>query len=178
MNNKITTKEIVLGGLLIATGLILPMIFHLFGVTGQIALPMHIPVLIGGFLLSPSLALGLGIITPLVSSVLTGMPVLFPMAVIMMFELGTYALTASLLSRKMKMKIIPSLIGAMAAGRIAAGLTVALLVQLFGVKMNPLIYIKGAVLTGIPGIIIQLIFIPLLIFSIKTYKTKTTAKSS
>lgn len=164
MNNKITTKEIVLGGLLLATGLILPMIFHLFGLTGQIALPMHIPVLIGGFLLSPSLALSLGIITPLVSSVLTGMPVLFPMAVIMMFELGTYALTASLLSGKMKMKIIPSLIGAMAAGRIAAGLTVAALVALFGVKMNPVLYIKGAVIAGIPGIIIQLLFVPSIVY--------------
>lgn len=164
MNNKITTKEIVLGGLLLATGLILPMIFHLFGLTGQIALPMHIPVLIGGFLLSPSLALSLGIITPLVSSVLTGMPVLFPMAVIMMFELGTYALTASLLSGKIKMKIIPSLIGAMAAGRIAAGLTVAALVALFGVKMNPVLYIKGAVIAGIPGIIIQLLFVPSIVY--------------
>ncbi|KAF5043950.1 hypothetical protein DSECCO2_496920 [anaerobic digester metagenome] len=178
MNNKITTKEIVLGGLLLATGLILPMIFHLFGLTGQIALPMHIPVLIGGFLLSPSLALSLGIITPLVSSVLTGMPVLFPMAVIMMFELGTYAFSASVFTRRMKLPAVPTLILAMVAGRTAAGLTVALLVKLFGVKMNPLLYIKGAVLTGIPGIIIQLIFIPLLIFSIKTYKTKTTAKSS
>lgn len=177
MNNKITTKEIVLGGLLLATGLILPMIFHLFGLTGQIALPMHIPVLIGGFLLSPSLALSLGIITPLVSSVLTGMPVLFPMAVIMMFELGTYAFSASVFTRRMKLPAVPTLILAMVAGRTAAGLTVALLVQLFGVKMNPLLYIKGAVLTGIPGIIIQLIFIPLLIFSIKTYKTKTNAKS-
>ncbi|TWH83849.1 ECF transporter S component [Sedimentibacter saalensis] len=164
MNNKITTKEIVLGGLLLATGLILPMIFHLFGLTGQIALPMHIPVLIGGFLLSPSLALSLGIITPLVSSVLTGMPVLFPMAVIMMVELGTYALTASLLSGKMKMKIIPSLIGAMAAGRIAAGITVAALVALFGVKMNPVLYIKGAVIAGIPGIIIQLLFVPSIVY--------------
>ncbi|MPM29205.1 hypothetical protein SDC9_75745 [bioreactor metagenome] len=178
MNNKITTKEIVLGGLLLATGLILPMIFHLFGLTGQIALPMHIPVLIGGFLLSPSLALSLGIITPLVSSVLTGMPVLFPMAVIMMVELGTYAFSASVFTRRMKLPAVPTLILAMVAGRTAAGLTVALLVKLFGVKMNPLLYIKGAVLTGIPGIIIQLIFIPLLIFSIKTYKTKTTAKSS
>lgn len=178
MNNKITTKEIVLGGLLLATGLILPMIFHLFGLTGQIALPMHIPVLIGGFLLSPSLALSLGIITPLVSSVLTGMPVLFPMAVIMMVELGTYAFSASVFTRRIKLPAVPTLILAMVAGRTAAGLTVALLVKLFGVKMNPLLYIKGAVLTGIPGIIIQLIFIPLLIFSIKTYKTKTTAKSS
>ncbi len=172
MNKKITTKEIVLGGLLLATGLILPMIFHLFGLTGQIALPMHIPVLIGGFFLSPSLALCLGIITPLVSSVLTGMPVLFPMAVIMMFELGTYAFSASVLTSKIKLPAVTSLILAMIVGRTAAGLTVALLVQLFGVKMNPILYIKGAVLTGIPGIIIQLIFIPLLIFVIKAYNKK------
>jgi hypothetical protein len=57
----------------------------------------------------------------------------------------------------------------MTAGRIAAGLTVAVLVQLFGIKMNPLIYIKGAIITGIPGIIIQLLFIPALIYAIKSY---------
>lgn len=175
MNKKITTMEIVLGGMLLASGLLLPMVFHLFGLTGQVALPMHIPVLIGGFFLSPPLALFLGIITPLVSSVLTGMPVLFPMAVIMMFELGTYAFSASLFARKMKLPAVTSLILAMIAGRIAAGVTVAMLVQLFGVKMNPVLYIKGAVITGIPGIIIQLIFIPSLIIAIKTYKSKKIA---
>lgn len=176
MNKKITTREVILGGLLLATGIILPMIFHMFGLTGQIALPMHIPVLIGGFFLSPALALSLGMITPLVSSVLTGMPVLFPMAVIMMFELGTYALSTSILTRKMKLPAVPSLIIAMIAGRTAAGLTVFLLVQLFGVKMNPILYIKGAIITGIPGIIIQLVFIPLIIFAVKTYKNKTGVK--
>ena len=163
------TKEIVLSGLLLASGIILPMIFHMFSLTGLIALPMHIPVLIGGFLLSPPLALLLGITTPIISGLLTGMPVMFPMAIIMALELGIYGLTASLAARKFKLSIFPALIISMIAGRIAAGLTVALLVQLFGLKMNPLIFIQGAIITGIPGIIIQLIFIPALIHAIKSY---------
>jgi hypothetical protein len=57
----------------------------------------------------------------------------------------------------------------MITGRIAAGFTVAALVQLFGVKMNPIMFVKGAVLTGLPGIIIQLIFIPALIYAIKSF---------
>ena len=163
------TKEIVLSGLLLASGIILPMIFHMFSLTGPIALPMHIPVLIGGFLLSPPIALLLGITTPIISGLLTGMPVMFPMAIIMALELGIYGLTASLAARKFKLSIFPALIISMIAGRIAAGLTVALLVQLFGLKMNPLIFIQGAIITGIPGIIIQLIFIPALIHAIKSY---------
>ena len=177
MNRKFETKEIVLSGLLLASGIILPMAFHLFGMTGPIALPMHIPVLIGGFLLSPHLALLLGILTPLISGLLTGMPVIFPMAIIMAFELGTYGLTASLLTTKLKLTAIPSLIISMIAGRIAAGLTVAVLVQLFGIKMNPFIYVKGSVITGLPGIIIQLIFIPSLIFAINKYLKKPAIKA-
>ena len=169
MNSKITTKELVLSGLLLASGIIIPMIFHIFGMTGPIALPMHIPVLIGGLLLPPQLAFALGIITPITSGLLTGMPVMFPMAIIMALELGIYGLTASLAARKFKLSIFPALIISMIAGRIAAGLTVALLVQLFGLKMNPLIFIQGAIITGIPGIIIQLIFIPALIHAIKSY---------
>lgn len=169
MNKKITTRELVLSGLLLASGILFPMIFHLFGLTGPIALPMHIPVLIGGFLLSPQLALVLGFITPIISGLLTGMPVMFPMAVIMAFELGVYGLTASLATRKFKLSLIPSLIISMIAGRIAAGFTVAMLVQLFGVKMNPVMFVKGAVVTGMPGIIIQLIFIPATMYALKSY---------
>ena len=171
------TKELVLSGLLLATGIILPMIFHMFGMTGPIALPMHIPVLIGGFILSPQLALALGIITPIISGLLTGMPVMFPMAIIMAFELGIYGMTASLATRKLKLSPIPSLIIAMITGRIAAGLTVALLVQLFAIKMNALMFVKGAIITGAPGIIIQLIFIPSLVYAIRLYLKNSSAKA-
>lgn len=172
------TKEIVLSGLLLASGILLPMIFHMFSLTGPIALPMHIPVLIGGFLLSPELALLLGIITPVISGLLTGMPVMFPMAVIMAFELGIYGLTASLTTRKLNLSVIPSLIISMIAGRIVAGLTVAALVQLFGLKMNPLIYVKGAIITGLPGIIIQLVFIPALVYAIKAYLNRNVKRAN
>ena len=177
MNKKFATKEIVLGGLLLASGIILPMAFRMFGMTGPIALPMHIPVFIGGFLLSPYLALLLGIITPFISGLLMGMPVLFPMVIIMAFELDTYGFTASLLTTRLKLTAIPSLIISMIACRIAAGLTVAVLVQLFSIKMNPFIYVKGAIITGLPRIIIQLIFIPSLIFAINKYLKKSAIKA-
>ncbi len=177
MNKRITTKELVLSGLLLAGGIILPMIFHIFGMTGPMVLPMHIPVLLGGLLLSPTMALLLGIITPVISGLLTGMPVMFPMAVIMAAELGIYGLAASLSTRKLKLSSIPSLIISMIAGRIAAGLTVAVLIQLFGIKMNPVAYVTGAIVTGIPGIIIQLIFIPALIYAINRFTNNTSARA-
>ncbi|MFA9423226.1 MAG: ECF transporter S component [Sedimentibacter sp.] len=176
MNKKITTKELVLSGLLLATGIIVPMIFHMLGVMGSIVLPMHIPVLIGGLLLSPSLALSLGIVTPIISGILTGMPVLFPMSIIMAFELGTYGLVSSLLTRKMKLSVVPTLIISMISGRIAAGFAVAALIQLFGINMDPVLYIKASIITGLPGIIIQLIFIPTLVYAIKAYSAKTSVK--
>lgn len=161
-----TTKDLVVAGLLLALGLVTPMAFHLFGGTGPVFLPMHIPVLIGGFVLPPFLALILGMVTPIVSSVLTGMPVIFPMGVIMFFELGIYGLVASLASRKLRLSSIPSLIIAMIAGRLAAGIVVFVLSSGFAVKMNAIAFVKGAVVTGIPGIVIQIIFIPSLVYAI------------
>ncbi len=169
MENKVTTKKLVLSGLLLAVGLILPMIFHMFNMTGPIFLPMHIPVLIGGMLLNPSMALILGVITPIISSVLTGMPVAFPMALIMAFELGTYGLVASLAISKFKINTFGSLIISMVSGRIMAGLVVAFLAGVFGANMDPILFVKGAIITGLPGIMIQIIFIPTLIYGLNTY---------
>lgn len=173
---NIKSRELVIGGLFIALGILVPIIFHSFGILGQVFLPMHVPVLIGGFFLSPYLALIVGIVTPLISSVLTGMPAIYPMAVIMMFELGTYGLVVSLAVRKIKLSVIPSLILAMLAGRVSAGIAVFILANLFGLKMNSVIFIKGAVLTGLPGIAIQLLFIPALMYSLNAYAKKNLIK--
>ena len=167
MKTRITTKELVLSGVLLAAGLLLPMVFHMFSMTGPAFLPMHIPVLIGGMLLPPPLAILLGIITPIVSSILTGMPVAFPMAIIMAFELGTYGLSASIATRKLKLNTLLALIIAMIDGRIVAGIVVAVLVKLFGVQMNPIMFVKGAIITGLPGLMIQILFIPTLIYGLK-----------
>ncbi|MCT4618423.1 MAG: ECF transporter S component [Marinisporobacter sp.] len=167
MSQSVKTKDLMLSGLLLAMGILLPMFFHSVGIMGKIFLPMHIPVLIGGFILFPQLALFLGMVTPLVSGALTGMPIMFPMAVIMAFELGTYGLIVSLAVRKMKLSVMPSLIIAMISGRIVAGIVVFILAQFFGLEMNPIFFIKGAIVTGFPGIGVQLVMIPSIIYGLR-----------
>lgn len=171
MYEKNNTKRLIIAGLLLAIGIIVPMIFHTTGISGTIFLPMHIPVLLGGFLLPPSLALLLGMLTPILNSLITGMPPLFPMAIIMVFELGIYGLVASFLYRRLELPSVVALIISMVAGRIMAGLVVFILAAFFAVKMDPMTFIIGGVTTGIPGIIIQLILVPSLIYSITRYTT-------
>jgi uncharacterized membrane protein len=142
-------------------------LFHAVGGAGPVFLPMHLPVLIGGFILSPKFATAVGVLTPLISSVLTGMPVLMPMAFIMMVELGIYALTVSLLKERGINNVI-TLLSAMILGRIAAGIMVGVFVGIIGIKFAPPItYLIGSITTGIPGIIIQLVFIPILLSAVK-----------
>lgn len=167
--NRMEVKEWVIASFFVALGIMLPMLFHTVGIAGPIFLPMHIPVLIAGFILSPWLALFVGIIIPLLSSVLTGMPILFPMAVVMMFELGAYGFIVSLISRSTKWNIILTLLSSMIVGRIVAGMTVFILVQGFGIKMNALMFVKGSIITGLPGIALQIVLIPVLVSRIKLF---------
>lgn len=171
MNERNYVKRLVIAGLLLAMGIIIPMIFHTTGIAGTIFLPMHIPVLLGGFLLPPVLALLLGMLTPLLNSLITQMPQLFPMAIIMIFELGIYGLVASVLYRKLRLPSILALIISMIAGRIMAGVVVFVLAAFFAIQMDPMAFIIGGITTGLPGIIIQLVLVPTLIYSIVRYTT-------
>lgn len=168
--NKKSTRDIILSGLFIALGIILPVFFHSFG-GGSIFLPMHIPVLLSGFFLSIPYAVAVGALTPMLSSILTGMPPLVPVLPFMVCELTAYGLFTSLLFRKFKFNIYFSLLGSMIGGRIIAGIAVWLLTTFFTVKLpGPIIFIYGALIKGIPGIIIQLIFIPIIIVVIKRHR--------
>lgn len=171
MNERNYVKRLVIAGLLLAMGIIIPMIFHTTGIAGTIFLPMHIPVLLGGFLLPPVLALLLGMLTPLLNSLITQMPQLFPMAIIMIFELGIYGLVASVLYRKLRLPSILALIISMIAGRIMGGVVVFVLAAFFAIQMDPMVFIIGGITTGLPGIIIQLVLVPTLIYSIVRYTT-------
>lgn len=169
-------KRIVIAGLLLAIGVIVPYIFHMSGIAGPVFLPMHIPVLLGGFLLPPHLAFILGALTPLLNSLVSGMPALFPLAIIMVIELGFYGLITSLLYRKMKVPSILTLIISMVIGRLMAGVTVFLLAIFFSgdlapAFLDPIAFIIASVTTGLPGIIIQLILVPTLVYSIMKYTT-------
>ena len=165
--HKKTIREITLAGFFIAIGLVLPMAFHVLG-PGTTFLPMHIPVLIAGFSLSLPFALLVGILTPLLSSLLTGMPVIFPVLPFMIFELAAYAAGASLLYRTLKVNVYVSLVITMIIGRIAAMVTVWALVNYTTAKLpNPIVFITGAVTTGLPGITIQLLLLPPIVILLK-----------
>lgn len=153
-------KELVVSGLFIALGLILPMIFHAFN-AGSMFLPMHIPVLVAGCIVSLPFAITIGLMTPILSSFLTGMPPIFPVLPFMVFELMTYGVVINLLYKKLKLNIYSSLIISMIIGRIVSSLVVWVLVSVFMARLpNPFTFVGVAIMQGLPGIIIQLLLIP------------------
>lgn len=87
-------KKVTLSGMLFAIGLILPFFIGQIPAVGKMLLPMHIPVLICGLILGWQYGLAVGFLLPLVRSVLFGMPVLYPNAIAMAFEMDTYGLVA------------------------------------------------------------------------------------
>lgn len=170
MNFK--TKDIVRAGIFLAFGLLIPYIFHLTGIAGMIFLPMHIPVLLCGFILGPKLGLIIGFITPLLNAVLTGMPPIYPTGISMAFELATYGLVAGWLYKSRKMNIFISLIAAMLLGRVMSGAINYILLGFIGKKYMLEMFLTSAFVKAIWGIIIQIVVIPLIVKAVD--KTKGT----
>ena len=158
----IGTKQLILSGLFIAFGIILPMCFHLLNMGGPVFLPMHIPVLIAGFLIGPVCGAIVGVITPILSGLLTSMPPILPTMPIMALELCGYGLISGIVFSTTN-KIYVSLISAMVVGRIFALVGAFIASVTFAPDINPMMYIVTAITTAVPGMVIQLIFIPILI---------------
>lgn len=156
------TKKIVLSGIFVAFGIILPMIFHTVNMAGPIFLPMHIPVLIVGFLLGPFYGGLVGVLTPILSGLMTGMPPLVPVMPIMAFELCAYGVITGFLFNKTN-TIYISLIGAMIGGRLFAMVGAYLVSITIAPQVSPFIFVFGNLAQAIPGMLIQLIFIPILV---------------
>lgn len=163
---KSNAKKITYSGLFLALGVIFPQVFHLFGGTGPVFLPMHIPVLLAGFFLGGTSGALIGFLTVLLSAAITGMPQV-PILYFMLIEVTVYGLAAGLVYKKLKLNVYLSLIIAMIVGRLTLAISVFTLQPLLGLKLSPQVYMLGAVTKGLPGIIIQLIFIPIIVFSIE-----------
>ncbi len=169
--NHIKTNRIVLSGMLAAVGVLLPFITaHAFGVPGTILLPMHIPVFLIGLLCGPLYGAIGGIMIPVMSSLLTGMPTAFPMLPIMAGELFTYGVISGILYRRFKFSIYPSLLLAMLGGRVVYGLIFAAMFFVNSDKLKAL-SVPGALLQGLPGIIVQLVLIPIIVTTVNKYFT-------
>ncbi len=141
----------------------MPMAFHMIG-SGAIFLPMHIPILLAGFLAGPAVGFVAGLLTPGLSSVLTGMPPLMPMALLMTFELATFGLLAGLLYQRWRWSLVPALLGSMIGGRVVYAIMFAYVLPLFGIAGTPIIaWITTSLATSWPGVVIQLIVVPLVV---------------
>lgn len=152
-----STRQLTRGATLLALALVIPFAFHAIGGSGlgKILLPMHLPVLIAGFLCGPIAGLFVGILAPLLSSIFTGMsPMMPPVAQMMVFELGLYGFLTGVLSRT-RLGVYPTLIMAMAGGRLLYGFLGFFILPLFGLNQVPLFYpLTYGLVTGLPGIVV------------------------
>ena len=159
MKKKIETWKITWTGILIGIGILLPYVTaHLWGIKGTVFLPMHYSIFITGTVCGPLCGMIAAIATPVLSSVLTGMPQIFPMLPVMVCELLVYGCLTSVLQRRIK-NIYGTLLLSMAAGRLVHGLVFALLMHFSGA---PVTFSTAAffVVEGIPGTVAQLVLLP------------------
>lgn len=165
---KNTTFSLVLSGLFIAMGLGLPTLFHAMSLSGSVFLPMHIPVLLCGLICGWRYGLAVGILTPFLSSILTGMPPIYPYGISMIFELGTYGLVSGIFSKKYN--TIIALLIAMLAGRFVMGIANVFLLGFSGNGYSFAAFITGSFVSALPGILVQIILIPVIISVLKKSK--------
>ena len=166
------TKRLILAGLCVALGIVLPVAFHSVANAGSIFLPMHIPVLLCGLICGWPYGLACGVLAPLLSSLITGMP---PMAFLpsMLCELAVYGFVSGLLMRyvktgKLLADLYISLVGAMLLGRLVLGLLNAVLFR--AGEYSVALWTTSAFVTALPGIVIQLVVVPALVFALKKSK--------
>lgn len=160
------TRKTVYAAVILALSIAIPAIFHFTALPGNIFLPMHLPVLVGGLLLGPVYGLIIGMLAPILNFFLTNMPPV-PMLYIMIFELGAYGFFTGLLYKKSN-RLFISLLASLVIGRIVAAIIVFILVQtMTGFDANPLVWFTGSFVKSFPGIAIQLILVPLIVSRIE-----------
>lgn len=157
-------KNLALSAMLLAVGLVLPFVTGQIPQIGNMLLPMHIPVLLTGLICGWKYGLIVGFVTPLLRSVLFGMPIFYPNALAMAFELMTYGGVIGFLYEKSKWKCIVALyrclLLSMLSGRVVWGIVQMILLGGFKGGFTFSVFMAGAFLNAIPGIILQLILIP------------------
>lgn len=157
-------NRLILSAAFLAIGMVLPFLTGQIRMIGSSLLPMHIPVILCGLLCGPRYGLAIGFLLPILRSVFFGMPLFYPNALSMAFELAAYGLVIGVLYLRGKKKSIGylyvCLIAAMLSGRIVWGGVMAVLLGVGGSAFTVKAFLAGAFLNAVPGIILQLVLIP------------------
>lgn len=161
---------LVTASICLALCMVLPFLTGQIPSIGSALAPMHLPVLLCGFLCGPLYAALVGAAAPLIRFALFGMPPLFPTGIAMCFELATYGLVAGLLYRRLPRRawsVYLSLVTAMVAGRIIWGIAQVILLGTAGKAFTWAMFLAGAVTNAVPGMLVQLVLVPVLVLAIE-----------
>lgn len=167
---KSTLKQLIMATVMLALCLLLPFLTAQLQTIGSMLAPMHIPVLLCGFLCGWKYGLGVGFIAPLLRSVLFGMPPLVPVALAMSFELAAYGALAGLLYAAFA-KNVPNvywvLILSMLGGRLVWGVAAFFIYTAMGTPFTLAIFFAGAFAKAVPGIIVHILLIPPIVLAMR-----------
>lgn len=169
-DNTIRIQKLVLAALCLALCMVLPFLTGQIPEIGNMLCPMHIPVLLCGFICGPAWAAVVGAAAPLLRFILFGMPPIFPTGAAMCFELAAYGLISGLLYRMLPRKtvnIYVSLIAAMLCGRIVWGVVRVILSGVTGSSFTWAAFLSGAFTTAVPGMILHIVLIPLIVLALE-----------
>lgn len=171
---KTDTLRLLSAAICLALGLVLPFLTGQIPEIGSMLLPMHLPVLLCGFICGAPYGLLVGFVMPLLRSVTFGMPPMVPTAITMAFELAAYGAVAGSLYAKLPRKAVNvyvSLILALLCGRVVWGLVSIPMYALFmGNAFSIALFWTGAFVKAWPGIVAQLILIPVVVFTMQRAK--------
>ncbi len=169
-------KKLTLSAMLLSLGIVLPLLTAQIKEIGDTLLPMHLPVMLCGLICGAPFGAAVGFILPFMRSLIFGMPPIYPNAVWMACEMAVYGLVIGFVYKKSKRKgllsVYISLVAAQLSGRIVWGVVKALLLGIGGKSFTIALFISGGFIDSFPGIILQLILVPL----IMTIINKATKK--
>ena len=165
-----TIQSLVCSAVCLALCLVLPFFTGQIPQIGSMLCPMHIPVLLAGFLCGPWWGMAVGLVTPALRFVLFGMPPLMPVGLAMTFELAAYGLVAGLLYGVLPKRmygVYASLFGAMLVGRFVWGVACVFIFGALDTEFTWAVFMTGAFLNAIPGIVLHILVIPAIVFALK-----------
>lgn len=164
---KTQTLKVVYSAFFLCLAMILPFFTGQIKILGKMLNLMHVAIFLCGMICGGYYGGIVGFIAPLLRSIIFGMPNLYPNAVAMAFELGAYGLVSGLTYKmlyKVKGAKFISLIVSMLVGRMVWGITSLILWSFIGKFFTFALFIKGAFIDSVVGIVLQLILVPSIIF--------------
>jgi len=173
-SSSLEIKRLVLAAMFLAVGFLLPFLTGQVPQFGMMLLPLHLPVFLCGLICGWKYGGIVGVVLPISRSLIIGMPPMFPMAFAMAFELAAYGIVVAivyvLLKKRNILTLYIAIIAAMLVGRFMWGLLMWIQLTAGDGMFTLQAFWMGAFVNAWPGIIVQLVLIPIIIFALERAK--------